>query len=269
MIDALDTPAGVLTFGGVTHVMGVINLSPDSKNVHTIARSVDEALEMARTYRRHGATIIDLGAQSSHIDNPTIEATLEIERLLPALDHLVGDGFLVSVDTWKPEVAEAALSAGAAILNDTGGLSDPVMRQVVSRHAAGAVLMYVEGANPHAVGEITIAADKAALTAEWMERRLAELRADGIGRLIVDPGIAINYRGDYGAYTRMQLEVIRGIERFRRFGLPVMIPIPRKQEDHRVASYITMALEYGADIIRVHDVAWACDLVRLFGRAAS
>jgi dihydropteroate synthase len=267
MIARLDTPAGSLTFGDVTHVMGVINLSPESKNVHTIALSASEALDMARTYRRHGATIIDLGAQSSHLDNPTIEADIEIERLLPALSLLADDGFLVSVDTWKPEVAQAALSAGAAIVNDTGGLADPGMRSVVRRHQAAAILMYVEGANPHDVGEITIAADKASITAAWMERRLAELTAEGIGRLIADPGIAINYRGDYQAYTRMQLDVIRNIDRFRSLGLPVMVPIPRKREDHRVVAYITMALEYGADIIRAHDVEWACDLVHLFGRA--
>ncbi len=266
MTTPLITPAGELRFGGVTHVMGVINLSPDSKNVHTVAEGPSEALEMARRYRRHGATIIDLGAQSSHLDNPTIAAEAEIERLLPALRLLVEDGFIVSVDTWKPPVAEAALSAGAAILNDTGGLGDPDMRRLVREGDAAAIVMYVEGENPHAVGEISISPDKAEVTAQWMGRRLEELRADGIERLILDPGIAINYRGDYEAYTRMQLQVIRGIDHLRTFEHPILIPIPRKREDHRVAAYITMALEYGADVIRVHDVEWACDLVRLFGR---
>jgi dihydropteroate synthase len=247
----------------------VINLSPDSKNDHTIASDPDDALEMARRYRRHGATIIDLGAQSSHLDNPTIEADVEIDRLLPALRKLVDDGFIVSVDTWKPEVAEAALSVGAAILNDTGGLRDPNMRGVLKGHDAAAIVMYVEGANPHAVGEITIAPDKADVTADWMEERLAELAVDGIDRLILDPGIAINYRGDYQAYTRMQLEVIRQTGRLRKFDHPILIPIPRKREDHRVAAYITMALEYEADIIRVHDVPEACDLVALFGRTVA
>lgn len=267
MTEAAPGDVAGLAFGGVTHVMAVINLSPDSKNVHTIAHSPVEVLQMARRHRDAGAGLIDLGAQSSHIDNPTISARDEISRLAPALELLVDDGFVVSVDTWKPEVARAALEGGAAIVNDTGGLADPEMRRLVAAHDAAAIVMYVEGENPHSVGEIAIAPDKAEVTAGWMERRLAELSNDGVHRLILDPGIAINYRGDYEAYTAMQLDVIRHIGVLRRFGFPVMIPIPRKREDHRVVAYITLAIEQGADVIRVHDVDWACDLVRLLGRA--
>lgn len=255
-----------LPIGGVTHVMGVINLSPDSRNVHTVADDPREALEMAKRYRDAGAVIIDVGGQSSHLDNPTISAREEIERLLPAIDLLLEDDFLVSVDTWKPPVAEAALTAGAQMINDTGGLADPEMRRLVAAGGAAAVVMYVEGANPHEVGEVIIRRDKAEVTAEWMAARLAELEADGLGELVVDPGIAINYRGDYEAYTSMQLEVIRRLDVFRRLGRPILVPIPRKREDHRVAAYIALALEYGADLIRVHDVAEACDLVGLFER---
>jgi dihydropteroate synthase len=264
----LDLGRATLAFGGVTHVMAVINLSPESKNAHSIARTPGEALDMARRYRDAGVSIIDLGGQSSHIDNPTIAANDELARLLPALELLVGDGALVSVDTWKPEVARACVEEGAVLVNDTGGLADPEMRRVLADSGAAGIVMYVEGANPHDVGEIMISENKAGITAEWLRERLAELAREGIDRVIVDPGIAVNYRGDYGAYTRMQLEVIRSLDELRRLGKPILVPIPRKREDHRVAAYITMALEYGADIIRVHDVVEACDLVDLFDRTA-
>lgn len=257
-----------LEFGEVTYVMGVINLSPESKNTHTVAAGIDEAVDLARRYRRWGATIVDLGAQSSHYDNPTIDSSLELDRLLPVVDALLDEGFLLSVDTWKPEVAREAIRRGAQIINDTGGLVDPEMRQMVASSGAAAVAVYVEGDHPHDVDTVDTGPRKAARTAEIFRKRLDELAAEGIENVIIDPGIALNYRGDYQAYTRLQLDVIRESGSFHQLGKPLLIPIPRKAEDHRVMAYITLALEYGADFIRVHDVEQATDIVALFGRTA-
>ena len=257
----------ILPLDGVTHVMGVINVSPDSKNRHTVARSVDEALLMADRYRAWGASMLDVGGQSSHLDNPTIAISEEVSRVVPVVEALVAEGHIVSVDTWKADVAETAVAAGAVIVNDTGGLTDPDMRSVVSRTGVAAVAVYVEGANPHDVGEVEIRDDKAIHTTDTFRALLDELRSEGIENVIIDPGIAINYRGDYEAYSRMQLEVIAGSDMLRSLGKPLLVPIPRKRDGHRMAVYIGLALEHGADIIRVHDVAMACDLVRLFGRA--
>jgi dihydropteroate synthase len=248
--------------------MGVVNVSPDSRNVHTIARSVDEALLMAERYRLWGATLIDVGGQSSHFDNPTIDEVDEISRVVPVIEALRAEDHLVAIDTWKPSVAEAAVDAGAVIINDTGGLANPEMRDVVSRTGAAAVAVYVEGDNPHSVGEIEIREDKAEHTAEGFRQLLAELAELGIVNVIVDPGIALNYQGDYEAYTSMQLRVIADSGKLRELGKPLLIPIPRKRDFHRVLAYMALAMEHEADIVRVHDVAVACDLARLFGRQA-
>jgi dihydropteroate synthase len=264
MLDLGDTK---LPLGDVTYVMGVINVSPDSKNVHTVARSVDEAMLMADRYRKWGATFIDLGGQSSHFDNPTIDSVDEISRSVPVIEALVAEGHLVSIDTWKPDVASAAVDAGAVIVNDTGGLADGEMRQVVAAAGVAAVAVYVEGDNPHDVGEIEIRDDKAKTTADRFRVLVEELSGAGIDNVILDPGIALNYRGDYQAYTRMQLEVIAGLGSLKSLGRPILVPIPRKRDFHRVAAYVSLALEHEADIIRAHDVAMACDLARLFGRA--
>lgn len=256
-----------LEFGSVTHVMAVINMSPESRNSGSVAGTLDEAMTMAERYRALGATVIDIGGQSSHYENPTIEVELEIDRLAPVVEKLVIDGHCVSVDTWKPDVAAVMVGLGAAIVNDTGGLADPEMVEVVADSGAIAVVMYIEGTNPHDVGEVELMAGKATVSAERLRGRVAELEAKGVRDLIIDPGIAINYRGDYEAYTRMQLDVIRHLDEFKDLG-PVLIPIPRKQEDHRVAAYISMALEHQADLIRVHDVEMACDLVALYDRTA-
>lgn len=266
MSDVLDLGAVKLPLGGVTHVMGVINLSPDSKNTHTVARSVDEALLMADRYRSWGAALIDLGGQSSHFDNPTVDSADEIALVAPAIEALVAEGHLVSIDTWKPDVARAAVEAGVVIVNDTGGLADSEMREVVATSGVATVAVYVEGENPHDVGEIEIREDKAQRMAVGFRGLLEELSGQGIDNVILDPGIALNYRGDYAAYTRMQLDVIADSEHLHALGKPLLIPIPRKRDFHRVTAYIALALEHDADIIRVHDVAVACDLARLFGR---
>jgi dihydropteroate synthase len=228
---------------------------------------VDEAVLMADRYRSWGATFVDIGGQSSHLDNPTIDSADEISLVVPAVEALVAEGHLVSIDTWKPDVASAAVEAGAVIVNDTGGMADAEMRDVVAAAGVAAVAVYVEGANPHDVGEIDIRGDKAEITAERFTALLEELADTGIENVILDPGIALNYRGDYEAYTRMQLQVIAGLGPIRALGRPVLVPIPRKRDFHRVAAYISLAVEHRADIIRVHDVAVACDLVRLFGRS--
>lgn len=255
-----------LQLGGVTHVMGVINVSPESNNPHTIAETPEEALVLGRRYRRWGADLIDVGGQSSHYDQDTIGAGEEIGRVCPVVEALVDDGALVSVDTWKPKVAEAAVAAGAHIVNDTGGLTDPEMVRVVAATDAGVVAVHVDGHHPHDVGSVALMPHKAAYTADRFRQLLERLPGEVIDRLVLDPGVAVNYRGDYAAYTRLQMQVIRESAVIADLGRPLLLPIPRKRDIHWVSAYITLALEAGADMIRVHDVAIASELVRLWER---
>ncbi len=254
--------------GRVTHVMGVINLSPESRNRHTVAETPRAALEMAHGYQGMGAAIVDLGAQSSHFESPDLDEEEELRRLLPALRLLVEEGFVVAVDTWKPEVARAALGEGAGLINDTGGLQDSRMVEVLAGASAAVVMTYVEGSNPHDVHGFEFADDKAEQIAARLRPRLEALWRGGVERVIVDPGISINYPVDYVRYTAQQLRVIRDLDALRALGRPVLVPIPRKRELTRVMALIALALEHRADLIRVHDVAAACDLVRFFGREA-
>ncbi len=267
MSASLD-PLRALDFGpGITHVMAVVNLSPESRVAHSKVGSPAEALQRARAYRSLGASIIDLGAQSSHFENAPLTPAQEIERMLPALSLLVDDGFVVSVDTWKPEVAVAAVKAGAVIVNDTGGLQDPAIVALVCDSGVGAVAMHIEGPNPLEVGYRALEDGRPEIVAEGLAARVRELRAAGVsGPILVDPGLSINYRSDYQAYGQLQLATIRAIDALRAAGEPVLIPVPRKAETHRMLAYLTLSIEYGADVLRVHDVEAACDLVPLLGR---
>lgn len=224
------------------------------------------ALERARWARDLGASIIDLGAQSSHFENRELTPAEELERLLPALDLLVDDGFVVSCDSWKPEVARVAVEHGAAIVNDTGGMQQAAMRDVVREAGVWCVAMHIEGDNPLSVGLRELDGDRPAAVAAGLARLVHELAGEGIDRVIVDPGLSINYRSDYARYGQLQLETIRRQGELRAGGAPVLIPVPRKAEDHRMHAYLVLSIEHGADVIRVHDVEAACDLVPLLGR---
>ncbi|MFM7617187.1 MAG: dihydropteroate synthase [Actinomycetes bacterium] len=250
----------------VTHVMAVVNLSPESRVRQAVVDSPQAALDRARWARDLGASIIDLGAQSSHFENRELTPAEELERLLPALELLVDDGFVVSVDSWKPEVSRVAVAHGAAIVNDTGGMQQAAMREVVRESGAWCVAMHIEGDNPLSVEMRELDGDRPAAVAEGLARLVRELAAEGIPRVIVDPGLSINYRSDYARYGQLQLETIRRMAELRATGAPTLLPVPRKAEDHRMHAYLVLSVEYGADVIRVHDVEAACDLVPLLGR---
>jgi dihydropteroate synthase len=127
--------------------------------------------------------------------------------------------------------------------------------------------MHIEGENPLTVGARLLDDGRPEAVAAALQQRVGELRAAGItGPLFVDPGLSINYRSDYAEYGRHQLAVIRALDVLRVTGEPVLIPVPRKAIHHRMLAYLTVSIEYGADVIRVHDVEAACDLVTLLGR---
>jgi dihydropteroate synthase len=256
----------VLRFGSdVTHVMAVVNLSPESRVRESVVATPEAALARARAARDAGASLIDVGAQSSHFENRALDPAEEVGRLLPSLELLVADGFVVSVDTWKPEVAAAAVDAGASIVNDTGGLRDERMVELVAGAPVGAVVMHIEGSNPLEVGERSLGDGAPAVVAEALRARVRELAERGVHRVLLDPGLSINYRSDYAAYGRLQLDTIRSLQELK-LGGPVLVPVPRKREDHRMLAYLTLSIEHGADVLRVHDFASACDLVPYLGR---
>ncbi len=249
-----------------THVMAVVNLSPESRVRHSIANTPAQALERARLARDCGASIIDLGAQSSHFENRELSPEEELDRILPTLTLLVQEGFIVSIDTWKPQVAREAVQAGAAIVNDTGGMQHPEMVSLVAQSGVHAIMMYIEGRTPLTVGELDFAEGKIDRVVQTFTERLHALAELGVHSLILDPGLSINYKSDYNAYSRLQLDIIRQTSRLHALGKPVLIPVPRKQETHRMLAYLVIAIEYGANIIRVHDFEMACDLIKLFDK---
>ena len=256
-----------LEFDGTrTAVMGVVNVSPESRNRQTVAATPAEAGTLAAGHAAAGADLIDLGAQSSHYEEATLTPEEEWSRLAPALHEVLAAGLPVSVDTWKPEVARRAIAEGAWLVNDTGGLRDPAMVGLLAETGVAGVAMRIDGTDPHRVRPLDMSGDVPGRIFGELAHLLEDLEQAGVTNLLLDPGIAINYPGDYSAYTRLQLDVIRRLAELRPLGRPVLVPIPRKQTLAATLGYVTLSLEHGADVVRVHDVADAVTLVELFGR---
>jgi len=250
---------------GIT-LMGVINRSPESANRDVYADSPDAALALAQRFVSAGVTVIDVGGQSSNYENPEIDASLELDRLLPTIRALAEAGHIVSVDTWKPEVAKRSVEAGAALVNDTGGLQDERMIEVVAEAQVPAVLMHIEGTKPLEVGTYESRSGKPARIAEWMNEHLASLAGRGVKELIIDPGVAISYRTDYDEYSKAQFEVAEHLDGLVDVGRPVLYAVPRKDARHRNVALAALAMASGAAMLRIHDVEAIGDVAWLMRR---
>lgn len=252
--------------GGPVTLMGVINRSPESANKDVYAAGAGEAVAMADRYRAAGVSVIDVGGQSSNFANPEIDVLEELDRVLPTVRALAEADHVVSVDTWKPEVAERCLEAGAALVNDTGGLQDPRMVEVVAAAGIPAVLMHIEAARPLEVGAYESRAGKPERIADWVTRRIDELAVAGVHHLIVDPGVAISYRTDYDEYSMAQFEVAEHLGALAGLGRPVLYAVPRKEARYRNVALAALAMAGGAAMLRIHDVAAIADVAWLMRR---
>jgi dihydropteroate synthase len=240
-------------------VMGVLNVTPDSFSDG--GRFLDPAAAIAQAQRltAEGADILDIGAESSRPYGNAVAVPLDEERarLAPILPVVVALGIPVSIDTMKAAVAAWALETGAAIVNDVWGLQrDPDMARVVAGHDAPVIVMHNrDAADPR----IDIIADVTA----FFERSLAIAARAGIPpeRIVLDPGIG------FGKTPEQSLTCIARLDAWRGFGLPLLVGASRKRFIHSIApsepaerlggslAAHLLAVENGAAIIRVHDVA--------------
>lgn len=251
--------------GGVT-LMGVINRSPESANRDVYAADPDAALVLARRFAADGVEVVDVGGQSTNYENPRVAVEEELDRLIPTVEALAGEGHVVSVDTFRVEVAEAALDAGAAMLNDTSGLKDEDMMALVADRAVPVVLMHLEGEQPLEVGEYDDGAGKPDRIAASLRGRLESLAAAGVGSVIVDPGTGISYRSDYDRYSQAQFEIAEHLGALTRLGCPVLYAVPRKTDRHRNVALAALAMASGAAMLRIHDVGMISDVAWLMRR---
>jgi dihydropteroate synthase len=247
----------LFTDAGAPHILGVINLSPESPNADSIARDAAAAVERARRLMDEGAAIIDVGAQSSHYTAPLLPEQTEIERLLPGIAALKAVGMLLSVDTWRPAVARAAIDAGVDLINDSDGFQDAAMIDVLAGARLPVVLPFIAGTSPHDPAPFSYA-DPLADMLPFFERALGRARAAGLERLILDPGTGYatpHLTADEKA--AMQRLVYRELHRLHEFGYPVLVALPRKADPALTRELVQTIVDNGADFVRAHEPSLA------------
>ena len=250
-------------------VMGIVNASPESFSDGVAVGGLDDQVRRALALREEGADLIDVGGESGVTDRPPISAEEEAARVVPLVERLAAEGIVVSVDTWKPEVAGAATAAGAALVNDVSGLRDPALADACAESGAGLVVMHTR-AEPK-VKEFPEYDDVMADVLAFLRQRIALARERGVGeeQIVVDPG------PDFAKTPAETVEVLRRLPELRELGRPVLLAISRKdfvgaitgRPPHERLGGTLAALAAGAGagaaIVRVHDVAAAVDFLKV------
>jgi dihydropteroate synthase len=245
------------TEAGAPHIVGVVNLSPESPNQDSVVADIDAAVARARRLLAEGAALIDLGAQSSHFSAPLLPEEAEIARLTPGIAALKAARVLLSVDTWRASVARAAIAAGADLINDSDGFQDPAMVELLAAARLPIILPFISGASPHDPAPFTFA-DPLASMLPFFERALRRATAAGLTEIILDPGTGYVYphvtADEKLAYQRV---VYANLRRVHEFGFPVLVALPRKQDPALTRELAQMIADNGADFVRAHQPALA------------
>ena len=252
-------------------VMGIINTTPDSFYEDSRKSSLDAALSQAEKMIREGATILDIGAQSTRPGSTAVGPEEEIQRLaavIPAIHHRFPDTIL-SVDTYYSAVAIAAAEMGASIVNDiSGGQFDTAMIATAANLHMPFVCMHVEGKNDtmhqtRVEGNVTIS------VTDYFIKRIGICKEQGLTDLILDPGFG------FSKTTDQNFELIRSVSQFKLLGKPVLMGVSRKSTIYKTLNCTaaealngttvlhTAVLLGGADILRVHDVKEAPEAITL------
>jgi dihydropteroate synthase len=271
----LRTSHGTLTLGGpgvAPLIMGIVNATPDSFSDAGLERSLDARVTLARQLLADGAALIDIGGESGVTNRPAVDAAEEIERVVPLIARVVSElGARVSVDTYKPEVAVAAVAAGASIVNDVSGLRDPELADVCAQTGAALVVMHTIAEPKRRLHDRSLDGLMAGEVSRFLEARieLAVGRGVAFEQLLLDPG------PDFSKTPAQTIEVLRELPALQAFGRPVLLAVSRKDfigaltargPRERLAGTLA-AVAYGvgagAHMLRLHDVGAAREFLEV------
>jgi dihydropteroate synthase len=274
----LRLPSRTLLLGERTLLMGVLNVTPDSFSDGGAFLDPQAAVARALELERDGADILDIGGESTRPAAAPVSAREEISRILPLFEALRGKLRIpISVDTQKAEVAEAALAAGAEIVNDISALrTDPRLGEVARHARAPVILMHMRGA-PRTMQQGLFARDVIRDVMAGLREALARVRRAGLAKsqILLDPGIG------FGKSHEQNFEILARLPEFARLGCPIVIgtsrkaflgkalakpgesPVPPRERILGTAATVTASILGGAHIVRVHDVAEIARVVRV------
>jgi dihydropteroate synthase len=273
----VELRSGALKLGERTLVMGVLNVTPDSFSDGGDFLDPQRAIQHALAMEKAGADLLDIGGESTRPGSQGTPARDELARILPVLQGLRGRlNIPVSVDTRKAEVAEAALSAGAQIINDVSGLkNDTRIAEVAARRAAPLILMHMRG-EPATMQKGPFARNVIRDVLQGLRASVTKARKAGLqkSQIIVDPGIG------FGKSYEQNYELLRKLPEIAKLGYPVLVgtsrkgflgatlardgkPLPPEQRIWGTAATVTATILAGAHIVRVHDVPEMVQVARV------
>lgn len=240
-------------------IMGIINTTPDSFSDGGNYQTPESAYQHGMTLIEQGADILDIGGESTRPGATPVSAEEEKQRILPVIERLAAAGVVVSADTMKTEVMQAALASGAAIINDVNGFCAEGALAAVAPAECGLVIMHKRG-QPRTMQEAIVYDDVVVEVADFLRKRIAALQAAGVARarLCVDPGIGFGKTRAHNITLMQNLSLLS-------CGVPVLMGVSRKSlfaeisnvaEERDVASAVAagLLLARGANILRVHNV---------------
>jgi len=247
---------------GNAWIMGVLNCTPDSFSDGGQFLDTQRALRHARAMLDAGADIIDVGGESTRPGAKPVCLEVEIERVIPVVEALAGEGFKVSIDTSKAQLMRQALAAGAAMVNDVTALrGDEKALDVVAVSGADVCLMHMQG-KPRSMQENPLYEDVVAEVEAFFHQRVEACLRAGVreSAIILDPGIG------FGKRQQDNLDLIAALPRFKKLGFPLLLGVSRKSflgaitgaqandREFETSAAVTACVLSGADILRVHDV---------------
>jgi dihydropteroate synthase len=273
-----------LELGARPLLMGIVNASPDSFSDGGRYGDLQERLALARTLLADGADILDVGGESASTGRPPVDVEEETQRVAPLIERIVSElDAVVSVDTYKPPVARAAIAAGASIVNDVSGLRDPELARVCARSGAALVVMHTRAApkqrlqDPELYGNVggDVAGSAGGGVVEdvlsFLAERVRVAVGEGVAReqLVLDPG------PDFAKTPAQTIELLAHTERLHELELPLLMAISRKdfigaltrraprERLGGTLAALAHGVDAGAHIFRVHDVAAAADFLHV------
>ncbi len=253
-------------------VMGILNVTPDSFSDGGLFLSADKALQQAHKMVQDGAAIIDVGGESTRPGAAAVTVQEELDRVIPVIESIQQEcAAIISVDTSKPEVMREAVKAGAGMINDVRALREPGALEAAHETGVPVCLMHMQG-EPRSMQKNPEYTDVVRAVKSFLHERIAYCEAAGISSdaLLIDPGFG------FGKTVDHNLQLVKNLRQFTMLGKPVLMGVSRKSSvaalldrptNERLAGSIAMATlccQYGANIIRAHDVAETVDAVKIF-----
>ena len=261
-VQVISLSGSKVEFGAEPKLMGVVNLSPDSWYRESVCLNTADAIARGKLLAAQGASIVDVGGESTLLGSERVDAVGQSARLLPVISDLSRAGVAVSAETYCAEVARESLQAGASLINLTGGGEAEAIYESVAAHEAAVIICFVQGRNVREVDDLELGEDPVPMLLDYFGREIERAQAAGVNRIIIDPGLGFYYRNleDSADRVRHQMKVFLNTFRLRQLGWPVCHALPHAfeyfgEEVRTAESFFAVLAALGkTSLFRTHEV---------------